>query len=70
MPRKSDAEIVDITVTKHAETSLAVLVSDNGQKKNAVWLPFSQIEICPSRKMPGHFEVTMPTWLAQTKGLI
>jgi hypothetical protein len=61
-------KIVDIDVQKLHETEMAVLVtvdtSDNG-----VWLPKSQIEIEPC-SVGGLFTVTLPEWLAQTKGLI
>lgn len=60
------SELVDIEVTIHAETDLAILVSDDGDKGNAVWLPKSQIEIEKSGKT---YVVTMPEWLADDKGL-
>ena len=41
--RKSD--IVDVTVLLHHETDRAVLVSDDGDREKAIWLPLSQCEI-------------------------
>jgi hypothetical protein len=63
------SDLVDITVSKHHETSKAVLVSDTGLGDDAVWLPLSQIEIVPASQA-GLFIVTMPEWLAKDKGLI
>jgi hypothetical protein len=62
-------EIVDLTVQLHAETAKAVLVSDDGIQKHAVWLPLSQIEI---EKKPNSsiVVVTLPEWLALDKGLL
>ena len=60
-------EVTDITVRKMAETERAVLVTD-GTPEEAVWLPKSQIEIMPSDK-PGLYDVTLPEWLAEEKGL-
>lgn len=59
--------LVDILMHVHVETSQAVLASDDGEKKNAVWLPLSQIEI---HKRGSHVNITMPEWLAREKGLI
>jgi hypothetical protein len=63
------SRLIDVTVEQHAETSLAVMVSDTGDVADAVWLPKSQIEIAPSTRK-GFLVVTMPEWLAQEKGLI
>ncbi len=67
------SDLVDLTLTIHASTDAAILASDDGVEKTATWLPKSQVEIerfGPER--PGEYEaiVTMPTWLAQNKGLI
>lgn len=72
----SRSDLVDLTMRKHAETKLAVLVSDDGVKKNAVWLPLSQIEIAPVLGTTGATSaaetvlVTLPEWLAIDKGLV
>ena len=67
------SDLVDLTLHIHASTDAAILASDDGVEKTATWLPKSQVEIerfGPER--PGEYEaiVTMPTWLAQNKGLI
>lgn len=59
--RKSD--LIDCAVQLHHETPKAWLVSDDGDRTKAVWIPKSQAE----------FEngiLTMPEWLAKEKGLI
>ena len=61
-------ELTDITVQLHHETDKAVLVSDDGNKMHAVWLPKSQIEI--EDKGKGVLEITLPIWIAKEKGLI
>lgn len=62
------SDLIDVMVQKHAETPKAILVSDDGDEKKAVWIPLSQCEIEPKGK--GTFELTLPEWLAQDKGLI
>lgn len=64
--RKSD--LYDITVVVHHQTDDAVLVSDDGDRRNAVWLPLSAIEIEPRDR--GMAEITAPERLLQDKGLI
>lgn len=62
-------EVVDVTMTTHVVTDRAVLVSDTGIKKDAVWLPLSQIELVQIGRT-GCATVTMPEWLAKEHGLI
>ena len=60
-----------IALTYHAALAKAVLLSQDGLKKNAVWLPLSQIEMDPSNPKPDDVvEVTGPEWLLQKNGLI
>lgn len=61
------SNIIDVTVQLHHETDKAVLVSETGDKKDAVWLPKSQVEI---EAEGGAHTVTLPEWLALDKGLI
>lgn len=65
---KSDLE--DITVVLHHTTERAVLVSENGDRDDAVWLPLSQIEVRPVSNASGCVEITAPEWLLKDKGLI
>ncbi len=67
------SDLVDLTLSIHAETDAAILASDDGVEKTATWLPKSQVEIerfGPER--PGEYEavVTLPVWLATKKKLI
>lgn len=64
--RKSN--ILDFTVFVHAETEKAVRVSESGREEKGFWLPKSQVEI--EHKSPGVAEISVPEWLAKTKGLI
>ena len=64
----SSRPLIDLTLRLHHETDKAVLVSDDGDEKKAVWLPLSQIEI--ERKRGGVVVVTAPEWLATDKGLV
>ena len=60
-----------IALTYHAASAKAVLLSQDGLKKNAVWLPLSQIEMDPSDPKPDDVvEITGPEWLLQKDGLI
>lgn len=65
--------MMDITCRLHAETEKAILISDDGIKDNAVWLPKSQVEfqIESSKNYNlGIITVTLPEWMAKDKGLI
>lgn len=62
------SDLIDLSVQLHHETDKAVLVSDDGNKDKAVWLPLSQIEI--ERTNGGVVTVTLPEWLATEKGLV
>ncbi len=62
------SDLVDIEMQLHAKTSKAVLVSDDGDKAKAVWLPLSQVEV--EEKAGGIVIITMPEWLAIQRGLV
>jgi hypothetical protein len=60
-----------ISMTYHATSVKAVLLSNDGLKKNGVWLPLSQIEMDPFDPSPNNIvEVTGPEWLFKKNGLI
>ena len=62
------SDLIDITCRLHAETDKAILISDDGNRAKAQWLPKSQIEF---ELIPGGcITVTMPEWLAIDKKLI
>lgn len=61
--------IIEVTVALHAYTDKAYLVSDDGTKEKAQWVPISQIEA--ERDLgDGMYELSLPEWLAYDKGLI
>ena len=65
----SKSDLIDVSAQLHRETDKAVLISDDGERDNAIWLPKSQIEFTlPDRK--GVTTITLPEWLAKDKGLI
>ena len=63
----SKSDLIDVAVQLHHETEKAWLVSDDGDKAKAVWIPKSQAEIEP--KGSAHI-LTLPEWLANDKRLI
>lgn len=63
-----NSDLTDLTLQLHVETAKAILVSDDGDPDNAVWLPKSQIEF--EKKKGNLVEVTMPQWLAEEKELV
>lgn len=62
------SDLIDLSMQIHAETERAILVSDTGDRDDAVWLPLSQIEV--NERHGSVLEITCPTWLAKDKGLI
>lgn len=62
------SRLVDIEVTVHHETEKAILVSDDGDRENAVWLPLSAVEVERGRR--GRAIITLPEHLALDRGLI
>ena len=62
------SDLIDIEMQQHAATDKAILVSDDGEEDNAVWLPLSQLALV--RKGGGRLIVTMPEWLAVDKELV
>ncbi len=66
-------ELVDLTLFIHHTTGAAILVSDDGTEKRAVWLPKSQVEVEMLKSTGselGEAIVTMPLWLATEKRLV
>lgn len=52
----------------HQVAAKAILVSDDGDRKNAVFLPLSQLTYVHASR--GIVTVTLPEWLARDRGLI
>lgn len=68
-----NSDLTDLMLHLHAETKLAILVSDDGAEKSAVWLPKSQVEVSPAPGTGGSKNVvlvTLPEWLAIERGLV
>ena len=64
------SELVDVAGCLHHETDKAILFSDTADKKDAVWLPKSQVEFVHDGGQERFVTVTLPEWLAKEKGLI
>ena len=64
----SNSDLIEIEMQMHSHTQKAILVSDDGNDDNAVWLPVSQIQT--RDKGGARMIVTMPEWLAMKEGLI
>ena len=63
-----DAQYVEIEVMLHRETKQAVLASDCGDAKLAVWVPKSEIvyrDVISSRVEGEVCIIQIPLWLAQ-----
>lgn len=61
------SDLLDLELWLHHETAAAVLVSADGERSKAVWLPKSAIEI--ERRNGGTVLVAVPRNLAIDKGL-
>lgn len=61
-------ELVDLLLKLHHKTERAILVSETGEEKKAVWIPLSHCEVELRRN--GMVNVTMPEWMAIEKGLV
>lgn len=57
----------EMSVTLHHETEAALLVSDNGRREDAVWIPKSQCE--DINHVGEAVEIVIPDWLATEKNL-
>jgi hypothetical protein len=64
------SDLVDLTLHIHHETDAAILVSDTGEEKRAVWVPRSQVEIEKLGPRGNEAIVTMPQWLAIEKEFV
>lgn len=65
-------KLVDLELFLHYERPKAILVSLDGERKNAVWLPKEPVEWEVTRQARGGeiIQATMPESLALEKGLI
>jgi hypothetical protein len=58
---------IELEMYVHAETEKAILVSEDGEEDNAVWLPKSQIEYESDGDMA---TVQCPEFIAIDRGLV
>ena len=65
----SKSDLIDGAVQLHRETESAWLVSNDGDRKSAVWIPKSQAQLEPDYSGKCHI-LTLPEWLATEKGLV
>ena len=68
MSQTARANLTDLTVTIHAQTTAAIMVSDDGEREHACWLPLSETEV--NERKGAIAEITIPEWLAKDRGLI
>jgi len=67
--RESNDETVELSLQCHAETGKAMLLSDDGDEKNAIWIPKSQIVALPTETSGiGTYEIK--EWIAKKNGMI
>lgn len=62
------SNLIDVEVSELRRSERAVLVTEDGDTENAVWLPLALVELSPIK--PGICMLTLPEWLALEKGLI
>lgn len=62
-----DKNYFELSATLHRETDAALLISDNGRREDAVWIPKSLCE--DINIIGGTVELIIPEWLATDKGL-
>lgn len=62
------SDLIDLEMCLHYQTEKAILVSDDGDRENAVWLPKSLIEF--EKNGDGFVTVTMCEQLAIDKELV
>lgn len=75
------SDLVDLMLVLHRATAKAILVSEDGTHRDAVWLPKSQVEyslanrLTEGERADGRsvdmevITVALPEWLAKQKGL-
>ena len=59
-----------IDVQLHHQTEKAVLVSTDGDKDSAVWIPKSKCELEPIHGKPAMYELTADETVLVEKGLV
>lgn len=64
--------MADIECRIHHETDKALLISLDGNKDNAIWIPkgLNGEEFVVDEGEKGYAVITMPEWFATEKGLV
>lgn len=63
-----DDKLIDVAVILKHETAKAYLVTDDGKKE--IWIAKSQCEFEPGTRSTREGTLTLPEWVAKSKGLI
>ena len=72
MRRPEGRKLIDLEMLVHHETDGAFIASATGERKDAVALPKSVVDVewrLARRELPARAVLTMPEWLAIEKGL-
>lgn len=67
---RPEGDLTDLVVHVHQRTKAAVLVSDDGERTRAVWLPLAAIELSMRRGSDTVADITLQERLAIEKGLV
>jgi hypothetical protein len=62
------SDLVEVEIVLHRETDKAYLVSTDGKRDKAVWIPKSQCQQVDGEGQ--HRTMEMPEWLAIDRGLV
>jgi len=62
------SDLVEVDIVLHHETDKAYLVSTDGKRDKAVWIPKSQCQQVDGEGQ--HRTMEMPEWLAIDRGLV
>lgn len=66
----SRSDLCDINVKLLRQTERAVMVATAFRDCEPVWLPLSQVELSANEDSSGTYALTLPEWLAISKGLV
>jgi hypothetical protein len=65
---EGESDLVEVDIVLHHETDKAYLVSTDGKRDKAVWIPKSQCQQVDGEGQ--HWTLEMPEWLAIDRGLV
>lgn len=64
------SDLIDLEMVQHHVTERAILVSLDGDRKKAVWLPLAHADVVTKNAARAIVDVTIPEWLAKERGLV